>query len=126
MTSSPETMEVFLRTQADRQERDLRPDLALAWMLGFVADHQIATEPPDVCDTLIVDEGFTQRSVSLLGAGYLETDDRVLLDGYLASAPLPDILVVVTTTFEECFARLEARGWSKRVEGLSLATGGGS
>lgn len=117
LAANPGVLETFLRVQRVRRERDLAPEMALGWMLGFLADFQIATRPPDVSPVLVVDEGFRQRSVSLVGAGFADPPDVELLGEYLDSCPGVDVLVVMNTPLGECMRRLDARGWSKRVDG---------
>jgi hypothetical protein len=83
-----------------------------------MAGYQLASEHLGDRDWLIVDEGFSQRAVALFGFGFTE-DDQALLDRYLSSIPLPEVLAVLDTPLETCEHRLNERGWSERVEGLS-------
>jgi thymidylate kinase len=70
-----------------------------------------------------MDEGFIQRGVALVGSGFVDMDVP-LLSRYLAAAPMPDVVVVVATPPEACAARLDRRGWSERVSGLTPAQRG--
>jgi thymidylate kinase len=66
---------------------------------------------------LVIDEGFCQRGVALFSHGY-SGEDQPLLASYLASVPLPEVVVMVDTPPEVCRQRMDRRGWSERVRDL--------
>lgn len=94
--------------------------MVLDWLLNLMARFQLATEDPGDTGCLVIDEGFCQRAVALFGYGF-EDRDASRLREYLEAIPLPDLVIVVDTPLEVCEARLERRGWSKRVAGLDPA-----
>lgn len=117
LTTHPRVMETVLAAQRERRDRDRGQDLVLGWILNLMARVQLATEA-DHDPRLVIDEGFCQRAVALFGYGFGPAD-RPLLGEYLAAMPLPDIVVLVETPLETCATRLDLRGWSERVTGLS-------
>jgi len=118
-SAGPNLLESVLVAQRERAERDLRPDLVLGWILNLMARYQLATESGEA-SWLVVDEGFAQRAVALLAAGY-EQNDEPALQAYLDASPKPDVLVVVESPLEVCRARLDQRGWSERLTGAGEA-----
>lgn len=110
----------FLDAQQSRAERDRGQDLVLGWALNLMARYQLATESGH-SGWLIVDEGFLQRGVALLGFGF-DDADRVLLDAYLRTIPVPDAVVVFTTPRPVVQGRLDSRGWSERLDGADDST----
>jgi broad-specificity NMP kinase len=117
LTTHPRVMETVLAAQRERRDRDRGQDLVLGWVLNLMARFQLATET-DHYPSLVIDEGFCQRAVALFGYGFSPAD-APLLGEYLAAMPLPDIVVLVETPLETCATRLDLRGWSERVTGLS-------
>jgi hypothetical protein len=119
LTAHPATLETVLTAQRERAERDMGQDLVLGWVLNLLARYQLATDA-SIDGWLVIDEGFCQRGVALLGYGFLP-DDEPLLAGYLSSIPPPDAVVMVDTPIETCRQRLDQRGWSERVRDLDEA-----
>ena len=117
LTAHPRVMETTLAAQRERRDRDRGQDLVLGWALNLMARYQLATEA-DEFEILIIDEGFSQRAVALFGYGF-SPDDEARLGEYLASIPLPETVVLVETPLTVCAQRLDDRGWSERVVGLS-------
>ena len=118
-SARPDFLESVLATQKERAGRDVRPDLVLGWIVNLMARYQLATEYGGA-SWLVVDEGFAQRAVALLAAGY-EQRDEPALRAYLYASPQPDVLVVVESSLEVCAARLDRRGWSERLIGADKA-----
>lgn len=112
-SARPDFLESVLVAQRQRGGRDVRPDLVLGWIVNLMARYQLATEYGGA-GWLVVDEGFAQRAVALLAAGY-EQSDEPALRAYLDASPRPDVLVVVESSLNVCVARLDRRGWSERV-----------
>ncbi len=110
----------FLEAQEARSQRDRGQDLVLGWALNLMARYQLATESGH-SGWLIVDEGFLQRGVALFGFGF-DDADRVLLEAYLRSIPVPAAVVVVDTPRPVVQSRLDARGWSERLDGVDEST----
>ena len=110
----------FLEAQEARSERDRGQDLVLGWALNLMARYQLATESGHN-GWLIVDEGFLQRGVALFGFGF-DDADRVLLDAYLRTIPVPAAVVVVDTPGPVVQSRLDVRGWSERLDGVDDST----
>ena len=117
LSAQPRLMEVTLAAQRERSDRDRGQDLVLGWLLNLMARYQIATEA-DQFDSLIIDEGFCQRAVALFGFGFAPADESRLGE-YLAAMPPPAFVIAVETPLAVCEERLEKRGWSERVIGLS-------
>jgi hypothetical protein len=113
-------LQTILEVQRGRVDRDRRQDLALGWILNLMARHQLATETP-IKGHLVIDEGFAQRAVALVGHGFEPGPDQSVLDEYLAVIPRPDLVVAVATPLEVCRQRMEERGWSERVADLDAA-----
>lgn len=116
----PRLVESILETQQIRVGRDIGQDMTLGWLLNLMARYQLAVEWSGA-QWLLVDEGFAQRCLALLAPGYADSDAG-LIDGYVESAPRPDVLVVVETPIETCFSRLERVGWSQRLTGTTGET----
>jgi hypothetical protein len=114
-SSRPGALESVLAAQRARVDRDLRPDMVLGWILNLMARYQLAIED-GAASWLVVDEGFAQRAVALLTAGY-EQGDEPALHAYLEAAPEPEALIIVETPIEVCAARLDQRGWPERLTG---------
>ncbi|HET7847382.1 MAG TPA: hypothetical protein VFL72_07810 [Acidimicrobiia bacterium] len=117
LTTHPRVMETVLAAQRERKDRDRGQELVLGWVLNLMARFQLATEI-DHYPIVVIDEGFCQRAVALFGYGFSPADEP-LLGEYLAAMPLPDIVVLVETPLATCAERLDRRGWSERVAGLS-------
>lgn len=109
----PRLIETILEAQRIRASRDIGQDLTLGWLLNLMARYTLAVEWSGA-NWLVIDEGFAQRCVALLAAGYVDADSP-LIDAYVDSAPSPDVLVVIDTPIEVCFDRLEGSGWSERL-----------
>lgn len=118
-SSRPAALEGVLAAQRARADRDLRPDMVLGWILNLMARYQLAIED-GAASWLVVDEGFAQRAVALLAAGY-EQRDEPELHAYLETSPAPETLVIVETPLEACMARLDHKGWSARLTGTGDA-----
>ncbi|MFA9432468.1 hypothetical protein [Egicoccus sp. AB-alg2] len=64
-------------------------------------------------EVLVLDEGYVHRVVQLFASG-VEVPARRDVEDYLATVPVPDLLVAVRTPVETCTARIRARGvWSR-------------
>jgi thymidylate kinase len=120
IADKPETLEAVLAAQRHRADRDRGQDLALGWVLNLMARYQLAVEGRGSSDWVVIDEGFSQRAVALFGHGFTAGDGDWLA-AYLAAVPRPDVVVLVETPLPTCASRLDARGWSERVTGLSAA-----
>jgi broad-specificity NMP kinase len=107
-------VESVLRIQQMREERDVRQDLALGWILNLMARYQLASEGGS--EVLVIDEGFCQRAVALFAHGFDVSLDAPLLDAYLDQIPLPELLIWTTATPEVASQRLDGRGWSERMD----------
>lgn len=121
LAARPAVLEMALAGQRLRKERDIGQERALSWLLNLMSGYQTASESDDLFETLIVDEGFTQRAVALFGYAF-SSPDEPLLAGYLEAMPRPDALLVLDTPLDECARRLDQRGWSERVANLDRDT----
>ena len=117
MSENSRLVEVVLTSQRERSDRDRGQDLVLGWVLNLMARYQLATETGSN-DRLVIDEGFCQRGVALFGYGF-SPDDEPRLGEYLSTIPPPKTLVVVESPLPVCEERLDTRGWSERLVGLS-------
>jgi thymidylate kinase len=113
----PKVMQRVTKAQRRRSGRDQSQDVVLDWLLNLMARFQLAMDDPGDTKYVVIDEGFCQRAVALFGYGFDDRDSSRLGE-YLAAIPRPDAVVVVETPLEVCEARLDRRGWSKRVSGL--------
>jgi thymidylate kinase len=121
LLAHPAAMEAILTAQRRRRERDLDQERVLNWLMDLMVITQLADESAERYDWLLVDEGFCQRAIALFGAGF-EDEDQDLLRSYMASIPLPDVLVVVEAPADVCEARLDEGGaWSERLDRMSGA-----
>lgn len=118
MSVNPKLVQVVLRAQRKRADRDLEPERALAWLLNLMAGYQLAVESPNGTGTLIIDEGFAQRSVALFGFGFT-VGDEASLRRYVEAAPVADLVVLMETPLVVCVDRLDKTGWSSRLEELT-------
>jgi hypothetical protein len=116
----PGLVETVLAVQRQRSDRDLNPDLVLGWILNLMSRCQLAEESGP-SGLVVIDEGFAQRGVALLGPGFDPLTDQALLDAYLGALPSPELVVAVETPLEVCRERLDRRGWSERVRYLDPA-----
>ncbi|HEY6629802.1 MAG TPA: hypothetical protein VI193_12530 [Acidimicrobiia bacterium] len=110
-------VEVVLSAQRDRSDRDRGQELVLGWVLNLMARFQLASESV-TNELVVIDEGFCQRGVALFGYGF-GPDDQGRLDEYLEWIPMPRTLVLVETPVDVCVERLNNRGWSERIVGLT-------
>jgi broad-specificity NMP kinase len=118
--SHPSVLETVLDVQRQRADRDRGQDLVLGWILNLMSRYQLSTEAGHD-GPVVIDEGFAQRAVALLGLGFDPDQDPSLLDDYLAAIPRADLVVAVATPIEVCQQRLDGRGWSERVTDLDQA-----
>lgn len=110
----PQVMQRVTKSQRKRSDRDRFQETVLGWLLNLMARYQLAMENPDICEYLVVDEGFGQRAVALFAYGF-DKRDITLLEEYVTATPTPDTVVVVDTPLATCEERLDNRGWSERV-----------
>lgn len=120
--SNPRAMEEVARALSARRLRDMRQDLVARWMLELMARYQLALDADIRLGSLVIDEGFCQRAVALLGYGFSPEKDADSLMSYLDAVPTPDTVVIVDTPLEVCESRLDHRGWSDRVAELDTAS----
>lgn len=96
--------------------------LSLLWFFELFAKYQFATEelPLNEC-VILIDEGFCQRMTTLFGdteALALHLDDD-FISQYLCSIPLPDVLIVLTTSVQQAMHRMKVRGFPIRMQAMS-------
>jgi broad-specificity NMP kinase len=117
ISSKPQLLEAVLMTQRLRADRDQGQLQAIGWFLNLLAEYELAIEYLSDTRSLLIDEGFAQRSVALFGFAF-ERADHDLLSRYLDCIPKPNLVILVETPLETCIARLDRRGWSERVADL--------
>lgn len=110
LTAHPDLMAAVGTAQDRRRERDIGAETTMGWIINLMARFQIVGRE----DLVVIDEGFCQRAVALFGVGFA-TDDRPLLDAYLATVPTPELLISVQAPLDLCRRRLDAVGWSERL-----------
>ncbi len=117
LSAHPQLMETVLAAQRERRDRDRGQDLVLGWVMNLFARYQLATEA-EASEFLLIDEGFCQRALALFGYGFAP-EDQPRLNDYLTEMPRPEVVVLVETPLARCVERLDKRGWSERLIGLS-------
>lgn len=99
MLEHSEAVVAILETLESRRNIDLRQDLALGWILELLWMYQIATVPGTPSSVFVMDEGFSNRAVTLFGYRFSQ-EDEPFLERYIDAIPKPDLVVVVTKNVE--------------------------
>lgn len=92
--------------------------LAFLWMFELCAKYQFAVDELREDAMLLLDEGFSQRVISLFAyqdQGELEAK----IACYLESIPLPDSVIVLINTSESVNVRMQNRGYPFRVQTMA-------
>lgn len=99
LLENSEAVVAILEALESRRNVDLRQDLALGWILELLWMYQIATVPGTSSSVLVMDEGFSNRAVTLFGYRF-SPEDEPFLERYINAIPMPDLVVVVTKDVE--------------------------
>jgi len=113
----PEYLETVLSVQRGRVDRDVEQDVVLKWILDLGAKFYLATQTLGLSETLVIDEGFAQRSVAVFAHGW-RSDEISELGRYLLSMPVPDLVLFVDAPLEVCRERLDRSGWPARAAAM--------
>lgn len=91
----------------------------IRWMLRYLIAFELAQQTLRKDELLLIDEGFTNRVISLFAVDYRPDRDREAVRSYLSLVPVPRAVVHVVCPFETCKLRLDAKGWTKRIRSRS-------
>lgn len=113
MSLRPELLEIVLRSQNRRAAIERSSAQLLEWMMDLFATYQLASESLGPHTSLLLDEGFCNRAISLLGYQF-DRRDAEDLAAYMATIPRPHHVIWIDAPVEQCAARLDRRGWPER------------
>ena len=121
MERRPQAVSAVLDAQERRAEFEYRPDLVIEWYLHMVARYEVIQSTLDESTLVIMDEGFSQRAVSVFGHRFGE-DDHQDLERYLAAVPAPELLIRLILDPRDAADRLQGddRLATIRLEGQSV------
>jgi hypothetical protein len=108
-----------LTRQVLRSQRGRAPDAEAGqrrvgyWMYRLLGAHGLFLRHATVGEVLVLDEGYVHRVVQLF-ASTVEEPSRMQVRRYLATVPVPDLLVAVHAPVDRCVERVTARGvWAR-------------
>lgn len=90
----------------------------LFWFLQLAGRRRFLARRPEPGEVLVIDDGFLHRAVAL-HASVDETPDPEAIARYVASVPVPDLVVVVHAPSDVCVSRIRARGIWRHRRGMS-------
>jgi thymidylate kinase len=122
-TEHPDLLGVVWRAVERRKKDELHPELVVGWFLDMIARFQVAKGWLTQGTTIVADEGFTNRVITLFGYGF-GAEDRFDLRDYLAAIPRPDLVFHLDVQIEIAEERLRRAGRpaSKRLAGEPART----
>jgi thymidylate kinase len=90
----------------------------LYWFVQLAGRRRFLARRPEPGEVLVVDDGFLHRSVAL-HASVDETPDLDAVARYVASIPVPDLVVAVRARPATCVRRIGERGLWRHRAGMS-------
>lgn len=112
--------QALMRTVFAAQLPDAPDSKVCFWLLNMFAQYQFIDEKLEPGESLLLDEGFAQRAITLFAYG--PSIDTELLERYANQIPLPEFLCVMTgrTEYHENRTMDRHSGPPERMRSLSL------
>ncbi len=114
----PELCETIYLAQSGHASQSTNMGLLVfLWLFEFLSKYQLVVEGRGPADSMVIDEGFVQRIVTLFAYDAGEKNiPGTLIEDYVDRMPRPGAVVYVKADPQLCYERMEERGFPFRLE----------